>query len=119
WVRTSDKSFARLRFPNGYLDVSEDTAIIVDSALAVDTGVVVGVAEGPQQYVVRAADGTQARMGAVPGESAEFRLTPWPTTKGLEIAVTKGSMVVAGSDGERRIGAGEATDLAQQHTSAI
>jgi len=114
WVRTGPKSFARLRFASGgYFDLGENTTVLVDSAIMVDTGAVVGVADGKQPLLVKTADGSQVGLASAGSEPAEFRLTP--ADQGVEIAVTKGSLEVATPDGKRVIAAGEATTIAHHH----
>jgi hypothetical protein len=116
WVRTGPRGFARLRFgTRGFLDLAENTTVLVDSAITVESGIVVGTA-GEKPVLVTAVDGSQARIAAGPDGPAEFRLTP-SDSKGLEIAVTKGKLRVITKDGERIVSAGEATDLAKQRTS--
>ncbi len=118
WVRTGPKSYARLRFATrGFLDLGENTTVLVDSSIMIESGTVVGVAE-TEPLRINAADGSEARIAAAPGGPVEFRLTP-SETKGLEIAVTKGSLEVTTTAGKRIIAAGEAADLAQQHTGEV
>jgi hypothetical protein len=119
WVRTAASSTARVRFANGgFLDLGENTTVLVDTTISVESGTVVGTADSTHPLVVAAADGSQARIAATGGEHVEFRLTP-SATKGVEIAVTKGSLDVVTQDGTRTVNAGEATDLAEQHTNEI
>jgi hypothetical protein len=114
WVRTGAHSFARLRFASGgFLDIQENTTVLVDTAVMVEAGSVVGVADAKQPFVVKAADGSQATVVASGEGTAEFRLTP--AAEGVEIAVTKGALEVATPDGKRVLGAGEATQIAHQH----
>lgn len=114
WVRTGDHAYARLRFvAGGFLELREDTTILVDTAIHVDTGALVAVAEaGKGPLVVRAADGSEARIeAAAGGPNAEVRLTP-SGASGLEIAVTGGAATVTTRAGARTIAAGEASQLA-------
>jgi hypothetical protein len=118
WVRTGANSFARLRFAtHGFLDLGENTTVLVDSSVSVESGSVVGIAEGAEPIRVNAGDGSEARIAAAPGGPAEFRLTPSGT--GLEIAVIKGNLEVTTKDGKRIVAAGQATDVAQQRTSEV
>ena len=121
WVRTGASAFARIRFAaGGFLDLHERTTIIVDTAITVDSGSLVGVAEGGgAPIVVKAADGSEARIVTAAGApAAEFRLTAGADSS-LEIAVTRGSVdVTAGGEG-RTIAAGEASDLGKDRTSAV
>jgi hypothetical protein len=119
WVRTGANSTVRVRFAHGgFLDLGENTTMLVDTAVSVESGTVVGIADTTQPFVVNAADGSQAKISAAGGDRVEFRLTP-SATKGVEIAVTKGKVDVVTTEGTRTVGAGEATDLAGQHTSEI
>jgi hypothetical protein len=120
WARTGEHAFARLRFVGGgFLDMRENTTILVDTAIHVDTGTLVAVAEpGGGTFVVKAADGSEARIEADIFRSTELRLTP-SADHGLEIAVTTGTAKVITQDGERTIGAGEASALANQRTGDV
>ncbi|MGE5183138.1 MAG: hypothetical protein ACM31C_13800, partial [Acidobacteriota bacterium] len=120
-ARTGDHSFARLRFvTGGFLDMRENTTILVDTAIHVDTGSLVAVAEpGGGPFVVKAADGSEARIEADPGGAhTELRLTP-SAGKGLEIAVTSGKAKLITKDGERTLGSGEASELANDRAGDI
>jgi hypothetical protein len=118
WVRTSDASFARLRFAaGGFVDMRAATTIIVDSAIGIEAGEIVGVAEGKTPILVKAADGSTAKI--VAGEAAsEVRLTP-SANQGLEIAVTKGKVSVITDAGEQAVERGEASDLRGKKTGEI
>ena len=121
WVRTGAGGFARLRFSaGGFLDLRQHTTILVDRAIGIESGSLVGVAEaGAPPIVIKAADGSEARIVAsAEGPPAEFRLTP-SSEAGLEIAVTKGNLKVITSEGERAVTAGEASDLRQQRASEV
>jgi len=121
WVRTGAGGFTRLRFSaGGFLDLRQHTTILVDRAIGIESGSLVGVAEvGAGPIVIRAADGSEARIVAsAEGPPAEFRLTP-STEAGLEIAVTKGNLKVITSEGERAVAAGEASDLRQHHAGEV
>jgi hypothetical protein len=114
WVRTAKGSYARVRFgERGYVDLREDTTIIVDTAIQVETGTLTGQAgPGKDPLVVRAGDGSEAKITAAAGsEIAEFRVTP-SKTKGVEIAATKGSLSVKTAGGDRAVGQGQASDVA-------
>ncbi len=120
WARTGDHAFARLRFvTGGFLDMRENTTILVDTAIHVDTGSLVAVAEaGGGPLVVKAADGTEARIAADSDAQAEVRLTP-SASKGLEIAVTSGKAKLITKDGERMLGSGEASELANDRAGDV
>lgn len=119
WVRTGAGAFARIRYgAGGFLDLRGGTTILVDSAITVEAGTLVGVAEpGSAPLVVRSADGSEARIVATAqGQPAEFRLTPGAS--GLEIAVIRGSVDVLTAAGAQPVGMGEASDLSNQRASA-
>ena len=121
WVRTGPGGFARLRFgARGSLDLRADTTILVDSKITVEAGSVVGVAKATDgAFIVRTADGSEAKITAAPGGGAtEFRLTP-SAGSGLEIAVTKGSAEVTTRAGLTTISAGEATDVANHSAGKV
>jgi hypothetical protein len=121
WVRTSKASFARVRFgERGFVDLREDTTIIVDTAIKVEAGTLTGRAEpGKAALVVKADDGSQATIAAVDGnEPAEFRLTP-NKNKGLEVAVMRGAARVSTSSGERSLRAGQASDIADNNAGDV
>ena len=114
WIRTNKGSFARVRFGDrGFVDLRENTTIIVDNAIKVEAGTLTGRAEpGKAALVVRAEDGSEAKIAAAEGsEPAEFRLTPIKN-KGVEIAVTRGAANVSTATGERSLKAGQASDIA-------
>ncbi|HTL35225.1 MAG TPA: hypothetical protein VL326_18985 [Kofleriaceae bacterium] len=114
WVRTSSRSFGRLRFAGGgFLDLQENTSVLVDRAIMIEQGMLVGVADPKQPFMVKAADGSELSVTAS-GEGAEFRLVA-TATQGVEIAVTKGSLEVANADGTRVVNAGESAELVKQH----
>lgn len=118
WVRTGSHSFARLRFASGgFLDLGENTSVLVDRAIVVEQGMLVGVADTKQPIVVQAADGSEATLMAT-GENAEFRLIT-TAAKGLEIAVTKGVLELVTADGKRVVSAGEATELLGKRAGAV
>lgn len=109
WVRTGPRSFARLRFATGgYMDLGENTTVLVDSSFTIEQGTVVGFTEGKDKLTVKAADGSEAAIASA--GPAEFRLTPGD--QGLEVAVTKGSVELALPDGKHTIAAGEAATIA-------
>ncbi len=114
WVRTGKGSFARVRFgERGFVDLREDTTIIVDQAIKVETGTLTGQAgPGRDPLIVRADDGSEAKITAAAGsEIAEFRITP-NKSKGVEIAATKGSLSLTTAGGQRAVGQGQASDVA-------
>ncbi len=120
WVRTAAGAFARIRFSGrGFLDLPEQTTILVDSAISIETGSLVAVAAPGEPLVVRAADGTEARIVAADGEApAELRLMP-SKVAGLEVAVTKGTVKVITRAGEQPVAAGEASDVANERTGEV
>jgi hypothetical protein len=120
WARTGEHAFARLRFVGGgFLDMREKTTILVDTAIHVDTGMLVAVAEpGGRAFAVKAADGSEARIEASTGQQTELRLTP-SADHGLEIAVTSGTAKLITQDGERTVAAGEASALANQRAGDV
>lgn len=120
WVRTGKGGFARVRFgERGFVDLREDTTIIVDTAIKVEAGTLTGRAEPGSALVVRTEDGSEAKIAAVEGgEAAEFRLTP-SKDKGVEVAVTKGAAKVSTSAGETQLKAGQASDVAANKASAV
>jgi hypothetical protein len=121
WVRTGAGGFARLRFAaGGFLDLRQNTTILVDRAIGIESGSLVGVAEtGAEPIIIKAADGSEARIVAsADGPPAEFRLTP-SSEAGLEIAVTKGNLNVITREGERAVAAGEASDLRQHRAGEV
>jgi hypothetical protein len=119
WVRTAAGGFARVRFSDrGFLDLPEHTTILVDSAISVESGSLVAVAEGGEPIRVKAADGSEARIVAAGGDvPAQIRLTA--QTGGLEIAVTKGNVNVITEAGEQAVAAGEASDLSNHRAGAV
>jgi hypothetical protein len=119
WVRTGAGGFARVRFADrGFVDLPENAAIVVDTAIRIESGTLVAVAEAGAPILVRGADGSEARIVAAAGAAAaELRLTPSAT--GLEIAVTKGNVTVIARDGEQAVAAGEASDLANHRAGAV
>jgi hypothetical protein len=118
WVRTSSRSFARLRFASGgFLDLAENTSILVERAITVEQGMLVGVADSKQPFVIKAADGSEATIVAS-GENAEFRLIS-TAAKGIEIAVSKGVIELVTADGKRVISAGEVTELVGKRTGEV
>ncbi|HUS31464.1 MAG TPA: hypothetical protein VMZ53_23325 [Kofleriaceae bacterium] len=113
WVRTGSRAFARLRFSGGgFLDLQENTSVLVDRAIMVEQGMLVGVADAKQPFIIKAADGSELNVTAS-GEGAEFRLVA-TAGKGVEIAVTKGSLELANADGKRVVPAGEGVELSKQ-----
>jgi hypothetical protein len=115
WVRTGQSGFARVRFSSGgFFEMRDGTTVLVDTALAVESGYLVAVAEpGAPPLLVRSKDGSEASLVAT-GKATQIRLTP--NTTGLEIAVTTGGATVTTREGEKAIAAGEARDLAAQRT---
>lgn len=114
WIRAGKGSFARVRFADrGFVDLREDTTIIVDADIKVEAGIVTGRAEpGAKAITVAAADGSQATIAAAAGgDAAEFRLTP-TKTNGVEVAVTKGAVKLSTPGGDKDIKAGQASDVA-------
>jgi len=118
WVRSGGGSFVRLRFSDRrFIDMPEQTTILVDSEISIETGSLVAVSSGGEVLRVRAADGTVAEIVAGGDAPSELRITP-SKSSGLEIAVTKGNVrVVAGAD-EQAIATGEASDVANNRASA-
>jgi hypothetical protein len=117
WVRTAGGSHARLRFAGGFLDLGEDTAVIVDKAIAIEHGAVTGTAEGKDGFVVQAGDGSRATIAGTQ-TPVEFRLTPTPQ-HGLEVAVIKGAAQLVTQGGSRALAAGEASDVANERAGEV
>jgi hypothetical protein len=120
WVRTSKGSFARVRFGDrGFVELREETTIIVDTAIKVEAGTLTGQAEpGQKPIVVATADGSEAKIAAPSGgEAAEFRLTP--KDQGIEVAVTKGTAQLSTSGGETSLKAGQASDVVGSNVGDI
>jgi hypothetical protein len=99
------------------MDLAENTSVLVDRAITVEQGMLVGLAESKQPIVVRALDGSEATIIAT-GENAEFRLIT-TAAKGIEIAVTKGVIELVTADGKRTISAGELTELVGKHAGDV
>ncbi len=120
WVRTGDEASARLRFSDKrFIELPEHTTIIVDSEITIESGSLVAVASGGETLRVKAADGTVAQITPTgDGGTSELRLTP-SKTKGLEIAVTKGTVRVITGAGEQAVAAGEASDLVNNRTTSV
>ena len=118
WVRTGAETYARLRFSDRrFMDMLEHTTILIDSAISIESGTLVGVAGGGESLQVKAADGTIAQIVAGAGEDSELRISPTKDS-GLEIAVTKGQVKLVTAAGEASLVAGEASDLANNAASA-
>lgn len=119
WVRTGPGGFARIRFSaGGFLEMREGTTILVDTALSVESGSLVAVAEPGAPILVKGKDGSEAKLVATAGETVtQIRLTPG--SAGLEIAVTQGAVNVITRDGEQPIATGEARDLIGHRTGDV
>lgn len=120
WVRTGKGSFVRIRFAGrGFVDLRENTTLLVDSALSIDSGAVAVVAEGDKPFEMTAKDGSKATIAAAPGSGpAEVRLVPGKDSA-LEVAVMKGSVAVTTDGGQQTVAAGHATDVANNRASGV
>lgn len=120
WVRTGKGSFARVRFADrGFVDLREDTTILVDTTISVEAGGLTGQAEPGKAIVVKAGDGSEARIAAAEGaEPAEFRITP-NNDKGVEVAVTRGNIKLSTAGGDMNIKAGQASDVTGNKASDV
>jgi len=124
WVRAGAGGFARIRFSKGgFLELREGTTILVDTALGIESGSIVAVAEpGSAPLLVKVEDGSEARI--VPGgANARIRLTAIAATEqrdhGIEIAVTEGDANVVTDEGDHPIAAGEARDLSGRKVGSV
>ena len=120
WVRTGDDGYTRLRFSDRrFLELPERTTILIDNEITIDSGSLVAVAGGGESMRIKAADGSVAQIISTSGDArSELRFTP-SKTKGVEIAVTKGTVRLVTSAGEQALGAGEASDLANDRAGAV
>ncbi|MBA3464356.1 MAG: hypothetical protein H0T46_30675 [Deltaproteobacteria bacterium] len=121
WVRTGPGSFARIRIlDRGFVELRENTTILVDTAITVEGEPIVGEAlAGAPPMTIRAADGTEATITAQAwGSSARFRVTP-SSDKGIEIAVTGGQATVTTAGTERVLGKGQATDISTNRAGDV
>jgi hypothetical protein len=112
WIRTSASGTARIRFVSGgHLDLDEKTTLFVESDtvkrgvagvhVAIQSGGASGVLDGSKDAPIklRTREGEVRIAGT---EGTEFRLKP--TTDGaVDVAVSKGELVVRTGTGERRI----------------
>jgi len=121
WIRATKGSFARVRIGDrGFVELREDTTIIVDTAIRVETGTLTGQAEpGKAPLVVRAEDGSETRIAAAEGGTAtQFRVTP-RRDKGVEIAVTGGAATLSTSNGETSLSEGQATEISENKAGEV
>lgn len=119
WVRTGPGGFARIRIlDRGFVELRENTTIIVDSAITVESGPIEGEAlPGAQPITIRTGDGTEARIAAeAGGATAQFRVTP-STDRGAEIAITSGRATVSTAGTDRLLAKGQATDISANRAS--
>ncbi|HUB09829.1 MAG TPA: hypothetical protein VMB50_22695 [Myxococcales bacterium] len=112
WVRTGERSFARLAFlSGGELELWAKSAVVVDLVPAADAGQAAGtevalkdgevegtLAGGPglAPLVFRAKDGTALRLAALPGAPLQYRVAA--RGQAVDVAVLRGeaSLVVGG-----------------------
>ena len=126
WIRTGAKASARIRFVSGgHLDLDATTTLLVEATVAkgdggrpagvrvaVQSGGASGVLDGRSDapIMIRTKEG-EVQIGAAKGKpSAEFRLKPGENGS-VEVAVSKGELVVRSDTSESRLDAGTGDKL--------
>ena len=119
-IRTADESFVRLKLEGrGNLEISEPTTLTIDESLSIQDGTITAIVDpGAQPLVVKAADGSEARIAAPSGASAAstFRISP-AADNSLDIAALEGDVAVKTNAGEQAVTAGKATRVVKQAAS--
>ncbi len=116
WIRTGASGSARVRFVSGgHLDLDEQTTLFVeadggkrgDKVAAVHVAMQSGAARGELDGAsdapirIRTSEG-DVRIGGGDGALSEFRIKP-SEGGAVEVAVSKGSLIVNTGSGERRL----------------